>query len=81
MRAGYRFPRRFKVLVPDTDVAWDDSVTHLRETIGRLQHETMKASSPIFGPLTPDDWEKLHCRHAEMHFSFMHRKKQKDIHE
>lgn len=69
--AGFRFPGRFTFLAPDEDITWDEAVTYLRETIGRLQYERMSAPSPVLGPLTHEEWERLHCRHAEMHFSFM----------
>lgn len=70
--AGFRFPSKFTFLEPDADVEWEDAVTYLRETIGRLQNERMEARSPVLGPMTHEEWERLHCRHAEMHFSFIH---------
>ncbi|MHC4427929.1 MAG: DUF1569 domain-containing protein [Planctomycetota bacterium] len=70
--AGFRLPTKFTFLEPDADVEWDDAVTYLRETIGRLQNERMDAPSPVLGKMTHEEWERLHCRHAEMHFSFIH---------
>ena len=71
-KPGLNFPRRFSFLEPDDKITWDDAVTFLRESVGRLQYEKMEAASPVLGPLSPDEWELVHCRHAEMHFSFMH---------
>ena len=70
--AGLKFPSTFTFLVPDDDITWDEAVTFLRESVGRLQHDRMGAPSPVLGPLSHEEWERLHCRHAEMHFSFMH---------
>ena len=70
--AGYSFPRKFHFLTPDADVTLVTALRFMRETIGRLQLEKMTAPSPILGRLNPEQWEQMHCRHAEMHFSFMH---------
>ena len=35
--------------------------------------ERMSKPSPVFGPMTHEEWEQLHCRHAELHFSFIHK--------
>jgi hypothetical protein len=32
----------------------------------------MTATSPVLGRLSHEQWVQFHCRHAEMHFSFMH---------
>ncbi len=68
---GFKFSRKFAFLEPAPDIEWDEALTYLRESIGRLQNERMTARSPVFGPLTHAQWEKMHCRHAEMHFSFI----------
>ena len=73
MRAGFKIPKSFASMAPDPDVSWDDALAHLRRAIERIDNgERMTAVSPFLGPLTHEEWEKLNCRHAEMHFSFMH---------
>jgi hypothetical protein len=27
--------------------------------------------NPVFGAMTPEDWKRLHLRHAELHLSFV----------
>lgn len=64
--------RTFDFLEPDRGVAWEEAVAFLGRTIGRLDRERMRATSPIFGRLSHEQWVALHCRHAELHFSFIH---------
>jgi hypothetical protein len=72
MRAGIRFPRKWTFLAPDGAILWEDAVEYMNETMARLDTGRMTAPSPILGKLSHEQWEQLHCRHAEMHFSFMH---------
>ncbi len=62
----------FEFMKPDDHVSWDEAVDILGRTIARLDGERMTAKSPMFGRLSHEEWVRLHCRHAEMHFSFMH---------
>lgn len=71
MSPGFKFPASAaKQLTP---AAVDDAtgVAELRAAIARQERETHRVPSPIFGPLTNDEWTKLHLRHAEMHLSFV----------
>ncbi len=72
LRPGIKFSKKFSFLAPDHEVAWDDAAQQFRQAIGRLDSDRMTKRSPIFGKLSHEQWEQLHCRHAEMHFSFMH---------
>ncbi|MHC4102643.1 MAG: DUF1569 domain-containing protein [Planctomycetota bacterium] len=72
MSAGIRFPRKWAFLAPDGAITWEDAVEYMNETMSRLGTDRMTAPSPILGKLSHEQWEQLHCRHAEMHFSFMH---------
>jgi hypothetical protein len=71
MRPGFKLPGKFSFLAPDEQIAWDDAVRDLRETLARLDGERMTVASPVLGPLNHEQWEQLHCRHAEMHLSFV----------
>tara|TARA_R110002167_G_scaffold9534_1_gene43415 strand:- start:407 stop:874 length:468 start_codon:yes stop_codon:yes gene_type:complete len=44
---------------------------HLRLTIQRLISEPQRFPSPFFGELSREEWDLLHCRHAELHMSFI----------
>lgn len=73
MSPGYKFPTpAIPSVAPDDDVTWDDAVAQLRALVERVRAgERMTVRSPLFGTLDHDEWVKLHCRHAEMHLSFI----------
>jgi len=73
IKPGIKFPRTFApYLNPPADVTWTQALEHLCQLVQRLRRgETMDAPSPIFGPMTDPQWRALHCRHAELHFSFL----------
>lgn len=73
LKPGISRPPGTDDLVPSAELSWDEAVEHLRETIARLENGArMTQPSPIFGKLSHEQWEQLHCRHAELHFGFMH---------
>ncbi|MHC5002301.1 MAG: DUF1569 domain-containing protein [Planctomycetota bacterium] len=73
MSPGFKVPSNMRSFVPDPSVGWDEALAELRAQIGRLDAgERMTRPSPVFGELSHEEWEQLHCRHAEMHFGFLH---------
>jgi hypothetical protein len=72
LQPGLIFSRKFDFLAPGQSITWEEAVEHMRETMMRLSAERMSALHPLLGRLTHEQWEQFHCRHAEMHFSFMH---------
>ena len=70
--AGLTFPRKFDFLKPRAGIAWEEAVEFMNETMARLRDGRMTAGHPFLGKLTHEQWEQFHCRHAEMHCSFMH---------
>lgn len=73
MRAGFKIPGNFKAMAPGPDVTWDDAVARLKKVVQRIDKggERMAQRSPLLGFLEHEEWIQLHCRHAEMHFSFL----------
>jgi hypothetical protein len=71
MAAGFKLPRRAgsELIAPATSL--EDGFAHIRKAIHRLQTEPDRVPSPFLGPLTREEWDKIHCRHAELHFSFL----------
>ncbi len=47
------------------------ALEHLQKSVARLQQETHREPSPFFGPLSIEEWSQLHCRHSELHMSFI----------
>ena len=72
MRPGFRVPAAMRARLPSDQLAFEQAVASLRQAIGRTSSDRMTKASPFLGAMTHQDWVNLHCRHAEMHFSFMH---------
>jgi len=53
------------------ETSWEDGMAHYRKSLNRLKSEPQRHPSPFFGTLTRDEWDMLHCRHAELHLSFI----------
>jgi hypothetical protein len=71
--SGLKAPRVIMRHVPPPDYSFDDAMRSLRGTVLRVRAgKRMTQPSPLFGKLTHEEWVQIHCRHAEMHFSFMH---------
>jgi hypothetical protein len=71
MGAGFKVPAKAaKELVPMATTL-EEGLQSIRQAVKRLQTETKRAPSAVLGPLTADEWNKLHCRHSELHLSFL----------
>lgn len=78
MKPGLKLPVRAGALEPDPHTTWDAAVRRFRTACDRIAGgETMTEPSPVLGAMSHDDWVKLHCRHAEMHLSFVHPERDK----
>ncbi len=72
MRAGFRLPAKAATqLVPPPTTGQEEGLLNLRQAIHRLQTEEKRAPNPVLGKLTREEWDRLHCRHAELHLSFL----------
>lgn len=59
-------------LEPPAEISLDDAVAAFREEIRvARQPGAMSRPSPLLGPMTHEQWEQVHCRHAEHHFGFI----------
>jgi len=72
MRPGFRIPD--PVLAPLEAVTTAQGVADLEKAIHRWQTSEPPPSHPFFGSMSGEDWDKLHLRHCEMHFSFLRQK-------
>ena len=57
---------------PPSDTTWPDALAHLSTSIANAKQKKMTIPSPLFGAMSHEQWEQLHCRHAELHFGFIH---------
>ena len=72
MSPGIKLPPKMKMVLPSPKTTWPDAVTHARKAILRVEAgKQMTQPSPLLGKMSHNDWVKLQCRHAEMHFSFI----------
>jgi len=74
MSSGFKAPMpiRPESVAPD-DPGWDVALPRFRSLLQRsMITGAMIRPSPLFGELTHDQWVQLHCRHAELHLSFIH---------
>ena len=72
MKPGLKLPPKFTFLVPESRSTWEEAVDRFRLVATKLGTQQMTQRSPALGKLSHEQWVQLHCRHAEMHFSFMH---------
>lgn len=56
------------------DIPFDQALARFRHQLDRLDAAPPSIPNPIFGHLTHDEWRTMHCRHAELHLSFLHPK-------
>jgi hypothetical protein len=71
MPAGFKLPEDFaRQLVPG-ETSWEDGLQAIRATLARLKAEPQRHPSPFLGEMTREQWDQLHCRHCELHLSFL----------
>jgi hypothetical protein len=70
MPPGFQLPKRAGAMLPPA-TSWDSALTGFRRAMQRLKTETRRSPHPAFGPMTVAEWEKIHCRHSELHLSFL----------
>lgn len=57
---------------PRSDITLEEAIAAFREDVQiAAQPGAMSHPSPLLGPMSHEQWEQLHCRHAELHFSFI----------
>lgn len=70
MSPGFKLPGRAASLLPPP-TSLEDGLRNFREAVRRLKTETKRGANPVLGKLTNEEWDQLHCRHAELHLSFL----------
>jgi hypothetical protein len=57
-------------LVPPA-ISYEDGLRNIRQALDRLKMEEHRAPSPFLGQMTNEEWVQMHCRHSELHLSFI----------
>lgn len=71
MTAGIAMPKQMSHFLPDADPQTEASLQEYRTQIERLKVTKPILAHAVFGPLSHEDWIRLHLRHGELHFSFI----------
>lgn len=71
MSPGIKLPAPFAKRLMPSETSTEAGLKGLREAIERLEATDQRQPSPLLGPLTKEEWNQLHCRHAELHLSFL----------
>ena len=69
MSPGLKAPKRAALSVDP--VPLEEGLRQIRAALARLKSETKRSPSPLLGKLSAEEWNQLHCRHAELHLSFL----------
>ena len=73
IKPGFNPPGKVAAaFAPPPDVSLEMAVAKLRDEVAYAKAHGMHHPSPLFGKLTHEQWTQLHCRHAELHHSFIH---------
>jgi len=70
LKPGMRLPKVSGGTLATDIIPTAEALPRFRQSFGRLSSEPPNQPHPIFGPLTHDEWIKMHLRHAELHLSF-----------
>jgi len=71
MAPGFQLPPQAATEIVPAEIDRHEALAHLRQAIERLRQVPGRVESPFLGPLDIEQWNQLHCRHAELHMSFV----------
>jgi hypothetical protein len=71
MAPGFKLPKKTAEELVCPSMTTAEGLQNLRQAIHRLQTETKRSPSAFLGLLTREEWDQLHCRHSELHLSFL----------
>lgn len=57
--------------LPKEHVSSIEGLKSLERIIDKLSTHVMDAKHNLFGKMSPKDWERMHCRHAELHLRLL----------
>ena len=71
MPAGFALPKAAAAHLVPGDTSWEEGLLAIRTAIQRMKTDPQRKPSPYLGELTHAQWDQLHCRHSELHLSFL----------
>lgn len=57
--------------VSEEQTAMPQALALLEHWVGQAKERGYIPANPVFGRMTAQQWEALHCRHAELHFGLI----------
>jgi len=70
MTPGFQLPKIARPLLP-TNVEDAAGVAMVERSVARLRGTSQRQPHFAFGPMTREEWDHLHLKHAAMHLSFI----------
>jgi hypothetical protein len=71
MTAGFQLPKKAAADLVPPPIGLDEGLQSIHQALHRLQTEARRSPNPVLGALSREEWEQLHCRHSELHLSFL----------
>jgi hypothetical protein len=71
MTPGFQLKGRAADGLVPPPTSWEEGLHTFRQAVHRLQTESKREPSPFLGAMTREEWDQLHCRHSELHLSFL----------
>jgi hypothetical protein len=70
MKPGFRIRGAPEGTYGVAEMSVQEGAARLRKAISRFQNQ-QPGPNPIFGPLTKDQWTRMHLNHASLHLGFL----------
>lgn len=70
--AGVKIPNVPGGTLATEPLSTEEGLRRFRAAWERLEAGAPGIPNPVFGPLTHEEWKKIHLRHAELHLGFFH---------
>jgi len=71
MKPGGRIPKVPGGTLAIEVISTEAGIPQFFEAFDRLAKSCPTRPSPLFGPMSYEEWIKLHLRHSELHLSFL----------
>jgi hypothetical protein len=71
MSPGFKLPAWAAGSLEPAPTSTEEGLNALRNAVARQERESTRVPDPVFGPMSPEEWRKLHLKHAALHMSFL----------
>jgi hypothetical protein len=71
MPAGIKMPAQLGKVVMPEPTSTQVGLANLHAAVSRLKQEPRRATHPVFGEISNQEWDSIHLEHANLHMSFL----------